>query len=418
VSELINNRERQRDELKGIILKLHDGDDPATLKEQFRELLGTAGATEIAELETELISTGLPEEEVKRLCDVHVAIFEDALEAQAKPETVSGHPIHTFRRENDAIGEVVEKIQTVAQGVKEAGDLGHARGPLAELYALIDQLKEMEKHYLREEHLLFPYLEKYGIKGPSSVMWALHDDIRAGWKEFSVHISAAESGDYAGLVKAIDEDLGPLLEMVTSLVYKEENILFPMALERLAEEEWLAIKNQSDEIGYTLAEPGDEWPIDLDRLVAEQERVPVEVTPVGEQNDLVRLDTGALSVKELNLMLTHLPVDITFVDKNDVVRYFSASKDRLFVRTEAVIGRKVQNCHPPKSMHIVQEILDDFKAGRRENADFWIDFGGTFVHIRYFAVRDAAGEYVGTLEMTQDIAPIRALEGERRLLSD
>ena len=403
MSELINNRERQRDELKEIILKLHDGDDPATLKEQFRELLGTAGATEIAELETELISTGLPEEEVKRLCDVHVAIFEDALEAQTKPETTSGHPVHTFRLENDAIGEVVEKIHTAAQGIKEAGGLGEAGGSLAELHTLIDQLKELEKHYLREEHLLFPYLEKHGIKGPSSVMWGLHDDIRAGWKEFSVHMNAAESGDYAGLVKAIDEDLAPLLEMVTSLVYKEENILFPMALERLAEEEWLAVKNQSDEIGYTLAEP---------------ERVPVEITPVDEQNDLVRLDTGALSVKELNLMLTHLPVDITFVDKNDEVRYFSGSKDRLFVRTEAVIGRKVQNCHPPKSMHIVQEILDDFKAGRRENADFWIDFGGTFVHIRYFAVRDAEGEYIGTLEMTQDIAPIRALEGERRLLSD
>jgi DUF438 domain-containing protein len=129
------------------------------------------------------------------------------------------------------------------------------------------------------------------------------------------------------------------------------------------------------------------------------------------------LDTGALSVDELNLLLTHLPLDITFVDKDDVVRYFSAGKERIFVRTGAVIGRHVQNCHPPKSVHVVEQILSDFKAGRRNHADFWIQMGQQFVLIRYFAVRDAAGEYVGTLEVTQDIAPLRALEGEQRLLS-
>jgi hypothetical protein len=130
------------------------------------------------------------------------------------------------------------------------------------------------------------------------------------------------------------------------------------------------------------------------------------------------LDVGALTPQEINWMLTHLPVDLTYVDQDDVVRFFSQTKERIFPRSPAIIGRKVQKCHPPASVHRVQRILDDFRAGRRDVAEFWIQMQGQFIHIRYFAIRDAEGEYQGTLEVSQDVTHIRALEGERRLLDE
>lgn len=420
MSKLIDNQTQQKEALKQIIQRLHEGEEPDALKVQFRDLLDKAGATEIAELESELISAGLPEEEVRRLCDVHVAIFEDALASQAKPDTLPGHPVHTFRLENDAVASVLDDVRAAARQLSEAGDPDARRRALAGLRDGFDAMREMEKHYLRKEHLLFPYLEQYGIQGPSSVMWAIHDDIRAAWKDLSALLASALTEE--GAYRTIAAKLPPLIETMSSMAYKEENILFPMALERLTHEQWLAIKQQSAEIGYAGVQPGDEWPVDLNRLVAEQELgsrpAPDQSAADALADGLVHLDTGVLSRQELNLMLTHLPLDITFVDKDDTVRYFSAGRDRIFIRTETVIGRKVQNCHPPKSMHVVEQILSDFKSGKREHADFWIPFGDKLVHIRYLAVRDEVGSYVGTLEVTQDIAPLRELEGERRLLSD
>jgi hypothetical protein len=133
---------------------------------------------------------------------------------------------------------------------------------------------------------------------------------------------------------------------------------------------------------------------------------------------LIPLNIGALSAEQIDLMLTALPVDITFVDENDEVRFFSQTRERIFPRSPAIIGRKVQNCHPPQSVDRVQRILNDFRAGERDVAEFWISMQGMFIHIRYFALRDAAGAYRGTIEVTQNIAPLRALEGERRLLNE
>lgn len=419
MSELINNSEFRRAKLQEIIMQLHAGADVSAVKQQFRHLLDSVGATEIAHLESELIAAGVPEEEVKRLCDVHVALFEEALEAQAKPETLPGHPVHTFRAENTAAEEVLRQFEAALESLQKAGDASAAGAALAQLQELAGRLWELDKHYLRKEHLLFPYLEKYGIKGPSSVMWALHDDIRAGIKRLRQFLGQVDMQDAKAAADAIAAQTRPLFETIRSMFYKEDNILFPMSLEHLTEDEWLAIKNQSGEIGFAYITPGDEWPVRLEKYVAEQENAPALMPEAYAGNGkLLPLDTGALSLHELNRMLLHLPIDITFVDKDDVVRYFSAGPDRIFVRTPAVIGRKVQNCHPPASVHVVNRILDDFKAGRRDSAEFWIQFQGRFVHIRYFAVRDEHGAYMGTLEVTQDITHIRELQGERRLLSE
>ncbi|WP_442853251.1 DUF438 domain-containing protein [Bacillus sp. EB01] len=262
-------------------------------------------------------------------------------------------------------------------------------------------LYEVDKHYVRKEHLIFPYLEKYGIYGPSTNMWRINDFIREGIKELRQKL-ATYNGDKASVLESAQF----VIEQVLHMVYREENILFPMCLDKLTEDEWMKIALESDEIGYCLISAPAKWK-------PERNELPTDAMSEG----FIKLETGILSLKQLELMLNHLPIDITFIDENDVVRYFSFGKERIFPRTKAIIGRTVQNCHPPKSVHVVEEILHDFKSGKKDSEDFWIKARGKYVYIRYFAVRDGDGNYAGTLEFTQNIEPIQAIQDEKRILA-
>lgn len=406
MSEYINNRTKRQEILKRLIRELHEGKTVEEVKGEFAALLRDVGAIEIAEIEQALIAEGLPETEIKRLCDVHVAVFRESLDTQTRPEMTPGHPVHTFRAENVAAARVLDALQEALQALKATP--GQAQ--LQQARERLRELREYEKHYLRKENILFPFLEKHGFSGPSSVMWAIHDDVRAGWKALDKLLAAGPGDDPAAFQARIDDLFQPLNTAIREMFYKEENILFPTALEKLSEDEWRAIRAQEPETGYCYVQPGDQWP---PTTVAE---APAPTPSPAE--GLLHLDTGALTPQEVNLLLKHLPVDITYVDKDDTVRYFSQREERIFARSPAIIGRKVQRCHPPASVHRVQRILDDFREGRRDTAEFWIQTGGKFIHIRYFAMRDEQGEYQGTLEVSQDVTHIRALEGERRLLDE
>jgi DUF438 domain-containing protein len=191
------------------------------------------------------------------------------------------------------------------------------------------------------------------------------------------------------------------------MIFKEENILLPMSLQTLTENEWAEIWAVSPKYGWCLIEPGQEYRPSQNATAATA-TVPTDGTIV--------MPSGHVTVEQLTSVLATLPLDLTFVDADDRVAFFSEGPDRIFARSKAIIGRKVQHCHPPSSVGIVDRILDDFRHGRQNVAEFWIEFHGKFVHIRYFAVRDRQGKYLGTVELTQDIAPLRRLEGERRLL--
>ena len=415
MSEHIDNSLKRKRALKGVIRQLHEGKSVEDVKADFAKLLQDVGASEIAEIEQALIAEGLPEMEVKRLCDVHVAVFRESLDERGPSETPPGHPIHTFRAENKAAEAVLGELQ------RAIDDLGDAPDETAwtRVHKLLQVLREYEKHYLRKENVLFPYLEKHGFAGPSSVMWAIHDDVRAGWKALDELLATAPGDDPSTAVTQVNEVFEPLRTAVSEMFYKEENILFPTSLDKLSGEEWVDIRAQEEELGYSYVKPEAEWPVDVDASVAPSMAATPTLAPeraVPSGQDLLPLDTGALTAEQINLMMTHLPVDITYVDAEDTVRYFSQGSERLFPRAPAVIGRKVQKCHPPSSLHRVQQILDQFRAGTRDKAAFWIQMGPRFVHIRYFALRNDAGEYQGTVEMVQDLTPLRALEGERRLL--
>lgn len=422
LSEFLNDSDSRREQLKKIILSLHAGQNPETLKQQFKELLHHVGASEIGHLEQDLISSGdLSENEVKKLCDIHAAVFEETLKEQSKPAIEPGHPIDTMQKENRALEELygeLHKVQTAlisADGAK-AGQL------LSRWWDLHQKLLEIEKHFSRKENIIFAYLEKYGVSGPPKVMWALHDDIRVELKKISQFLETAnrEKADIQGseLSVFINQTALPVLTNLEGLIFKEEHILFPMCLENFSTKEWVEIYQQEEEIGYTLIQPSAKWQPNISEAEGESKEAEGVTTERGNTDRYIKLDTGVLSPEQLNLMLKHLPVDITFVDKDDTVKYFSQGPERIFVRTPAIIGRKVQNCHPPDSVHVVEKIVQDFKSGQRNRADFWLPFNGMYVYISYFAVRDDQGNYVGTMEVSQNIQPLQAITGERRILED
>ena len=300
MSEYINNQAKRQEILKRLIRQLHEGKTVEEVKGEFAALLGKVSATEIAEIEQALIAEGLPETEVKRLCDVHVVVFRESLDAQVKPETVPGHPVHTFRAENAAVARVLDALQQALEALK--GTPGEAQ--LEEAREGLQRLREYEKHYLRKENILFPYLEKHGFAGPSSVMWAIHDDVRAGWKALDALLAAGPGDDPAAFSARVNEIFGPLDTAIREMFYKEESILFPTALQMLSWEEWAAIHAQEPEIGYCYVEPGGE---------IRQEAAPLSVEAQASSEGQFALKTGTLTVQEVNWMLTHLPVDVTHI---------------------------------------------------------------------------------------------------------
>ena len=393
--------------LKGIIRDLHDGEDMEVLKQRFRELIQGVEAPEIAAMEQELMNEGLPAEEIKRLCDVHVEIFKEALEEQDRPEPPVGHPIHTYMKENRASEKIMSATSILMgllgqpPGTQEFEEHRQALG------AYIEQLSEINTHYTRKENQLFPMLEAHHFTGPSQVMWSIHDDIRAQMKQAREAFAAK---DAAQTVTSLQE----AIKAIRDMIYKEEHILFPTSLDMLTDSEWIRVKEGEADIGFAWVTPDEGWPDEILKEV--EEAAPEPETVLQDVAGALGLDTGRMNLEQINLMLTHLPVDLTFVDENDRVAYYSEGPERIFPRSPAIIGREVRNCHPPKSVHMVNQILDAFKSGARDTAEFWIELGGKFIYIRYFAVREANGQYRGTLEVSQDLTRIRKLEGQQRLL--
>jgi DUF438 domain-containing protein len=406
MSELLDNSRHRIEALKRVIKGLHEGADPTAIKGQFKELLDEVGPSEIAAMENALMADGMAQEEIQRMCDVHAAVLGDGLAGGPSPAVAPGHPVHTFRLENDRIRDIVGRYRELADAIAKA----QVEPPIERWQAVHAELAPVEVHYQRKEYLVFPYLEKAGISGPPKVMWGVHDEIREKVAAATELLDGARGLDREGLRLAAEAVLRPMLDQLESMTDKENRILWPMALQHLSEQDWGAISQQWEEFGEGLAQPEADWLPTLPVLPSSPVQLPA--------NDAITMPSGHLSLRQLTALLDTLPMDLSYVDADGRVAYFSEGADRIFARNRAIIGRRVEDCHPPKSVHIVEQVVEDLRSGRRDVAEFWIQMGGRFVHIRYFAVRDPEDEYLGTLEVTQDIAPLRKLEGERRLLAE
>ncbi len=406
MSEESGMKQDKKEALRGLFRRLHEGADPEAMKEEFKEVIRDVTPLDITQVEEELVKEGMPREEIQQLCDVHLAVLQESL-GQERALAPAGHPVHILMEEHKLLLAFADELKDVAKGIRGAKGFDSVGGKMEELGHIADHFKESESHYLREENVLFPYLEKHGITQPPAIMWTEHDRVREIKKNLNKLVDTHEVMVFQDFAEQLGEVALSLADMLSSHFYKENNILFPTALEVVGQDEWKDVRQQFDELGYCCFTP------EAARIATEGSETPT-FKPEGEGT--LRFETGTLSEGEIEAILNTLPVDITFVDKDDTVRYFSQSKERIFPRAKAVIGRKVQQCHPQKSIHIVNGILEDFKSGQRDAAEFWISLKDRLIYIRYFAVHGKNGDYLGCLEVTQDITELRKIEGEKRLL--
>lgn len=415
----INNTEYREKVLSDLIGRLHDGATVDDVKDEFDRVFGNVSASEIAAAEQRLIAGGMPVSEVQRLCDVHAAVFRGSIEdihASADVDLILGHPIWAMKKENRAIERLMRNELELDLRALEADPTG----PTDLLAGDLERLASIDIHYQKKEELMFPFLEKYGIDGPGKVMWGVDDEIRADIKAARQMVQDfTPDSDVAALRTAIDEVTAAIDEMI----FKEEHILIPMLLEHFQPSEWKDISEGQTEYGYTLIrKPPYVWTPSAAELMLEEEAqqdsdAPADPFGEGMDEGMIKLPTGYLSVNELTAMLNTLPIDITYTDASNTVKFFSESSERIFPRTRAIIGRKVENCHPPKSVDKVEQVVENLRSGKSDVESFWIQLHGKFVYIRYFALRDESGEFLGTLEVSQDIQPLRELDGEKRLIS-
>ena len=407
MSELINNRRHRIDTLKRVIRHLHAGRDPAEVREELKQMVSEVESGEIAAMEQELMAEGMAAEEVQSMCDLHSNVLREVLVERLETPEPAGHPLDTFKRENEALAKVVAAMR------EAMGRLGEGTAPPpAELIQTwrraFNDLNDIEKHYRRKENLLFSMLERHDLTGPSKVMWGKDDEVR-GLLQALGQALGEDHGPARAWSRVAMNVADPALNAVEEMIFKETKILFPLAKSTLTEDEWGEIWSQSPEYGWCLVEPGEAYR-------PPETAAPRKAAQLGEGEALV-FPTGSLAGEQLRGLLKVLPVDVTFVDADDRVAYFSEGPDRVFDRSKAILGRKVQHCHPPGSVATVERIVADFRSAARDVAEFWIELHGKFIHIRYFAVRDEKGTYLGTLEVTQDLTRLRALQGERRLLA-
>ena len=407
MSELINNSDDRKNKLKELILKLHKGESEQQVRTELMQSLKQIPYGEVVEVEQELISEGLPEEEALKLCDAHSAVLNGNIDLSASKSIPPGHPLDVMKNENRELLKVAGQIdQSIRKISSDTGD--DLNSQLLILRGLYNNLYDVDKLYQRKEYLLFPYLENQGITGPPKVMWGKHDEIRELIRG-SIELLQTDNITLEEFVAASEIILKPAIKGVIDMTIKEEQILFPMTLDKLTESDWYEISKQSLEIGFCLYDPPVEWKPSW----AKQEKSDLASSGVNG----IQLPSGGFTVEELLAILNTLPVDMTFVDRNDKVKYFSQSKERIFQRNRAILNRNVRHCHPPSSTHIVDKIIEDFKAGKESRAPFWINMGGKMIHIEYFALRNENNDYLGTLEVSHDVTVYRELQGEQRILS-
>ncbi|SFS51953.1 DUF438 domain-containing protein [Lutibacter maritimus] len=310
----------------------------------------------------------------------------------------TGHPVKVYYQESELIQNLLAELYDV--------------NPVADFqkyFNIFNQLTTIEKRFSRKENQLFPYLEKHGWEGPSQGMWSFHDNLRDQIRLLNTYNSERNT-------QKIVDNIPYLVEGIKRLLTIEHMKLFPNSMELLSEDEWKEFYQGDEEIGWMLLEKPLPYPaIEQETYVHPSEDFTQRDLSFSLENTF-HYDEGYMTPEQVNLLLRFLPVDITFVDENDKVIFYNRGDDRVFPRSKGIIGREVRFCHPPKSVDMVLRIVAEFKAGTKDVAEFWFNFRGRIIHIRYFAIRDNDKKYRGVIEMSQDVTDIQKLEGEKRLL--
>lgn len=394
------------EQLKAYLRRLGDGEDLESVRADFVRDFSEVDASEIMKAEQELMKEGTPLAQVQRLCDIHSALFhgatreeqianaEKAVEESLKQkkikeqlarrdsypekdysdknaraaamEAVVGHPLYTLTKENNVLAELIEEYKTSRSD------------------SLISKIRELSIHYAKKGDLLYPVLKvRYGVSGPSDVMWTVDDEIRDELNSLGKESQHTE--DWNSRMEAV-------LKRAEEMIYKEQNILFPICAVNFSEEEWYGIYRDSKDYAECLGTAKETWD------AAEAAAKPAETSVSNE----VVMPGGHLTIEQLRALLNTIPMEISFVDADNINRFFNEGP-KVFKRPAMALDREVFSCHPPKIEPMVRQIIDDFRSGRRDAVPVWMEKGGRAMLVKYMAVRDTEGKYLGTVELVQDM---------------
>ena len=383
--------EERQEILKNLMLRLHAGEDKEVIQEEFNEVFDEITPYEIQLMERNLMSEGITFAEIMSLCNVHANLMGSKVNTQTTVADFEqpGHPVHVMKMENLAIRGALDRVERLLVNFLETKDSTIEKG-LRRQISLLDQF---ENHYQRKEYAMFPIMEKKGITAPPKVMWGVHDQIRDLYRDFKKALNDGKESTLEEFQIARDE----MLEMIQ----KEENILIPMVEQVFHVDDWETIASQSPEYGYCIVKPEKEWAVKKSFSPVKEE------TQVESEGD-IPLSTGSLSLKELNLILNLLPMELSFVDAQNIVKYYNEGngEEKIFKRTPSAIGRDVILCHPPRVHETVQTIFEQLKSKQKEKEEMWFKTEDKMVHVTYHAVWDEEGKYMGCLEYVQDIKPL------------
>lgn len=412
MSEYINNNAARIDSLFQFCLDLIKGKNGKELIEAHQEAIDHLCPNDIIQVVHKLVEEDLAMDDLKIGINKSLNVFHNAIISHEKPEVDSNHFLGILMQENRELEKRLGEIKPLVKSFNKAETEDDLKRDLREIHSRIEEFAEFEKHYSRKENIFFPYFEnQYPEYKCLGVMWSIHDDIRRLRKEL-LQALATEQSD----LKLINKLIGDLFFLKYTIIFREEYLLFPVALNAVSSDLWDEMNQQSLEVGFSFIDP----PVfTSDRKSKKSKSFSFEGKELDAKqlgNTLLNFDTGLMTLDQAMMLLNHLPVDITMIDENDRVRFFSNPKDRFFTRSRAIIGRTVQNCHPPESVHIVDELLKAFKSGAKDSEPFWIQMQGRFILIQYFALRDDEGNYKGCIEVSQDLTDLKNLEGEKRLM--
>ncbi|GEK88581.1 hypothetical protein SAMN04488100_11453 [Alkalibacterium putridalgicola] len=417
------NQQKRVTVLKDILLRLHGGADSESVQAEFDEHFQGISAIEISLMEHELIDSednDITFEDVMKLCNVHANLFKNRVSEPGKVSEFEkpGHPIQIMRTENQAMRAAVMRINRI---IANLGELPYEKGLLRGLNNQLDLLAQFDTHYKRKEEVWFPVMEKYGHDAPPKVMWGVDDQIRELFDQVQRDLGAIDQVGKKKLQKSFETFSFEFNEMI----FKEETILVPLVLDIFNEDDWIGIAKDSKEYGYTIVKPAEEWVpervsfIEEDSDSEEKEEIAIEDVPRHKE---MPFGNGFLTLNEVEKILDILPLELTFINKDNVFKYFNDSipdEEKVFRRAPSAIGREVKNCHPPKSLDMVLGLIADLSSGRKDKESMWFPRkNGQFIHVTYAAVRDDDGTYMGILEYVQDIQPLRDLTGMKRGLSE
>ena len=432
--------------LRDILLELHHGASPESVQERFDATFAGVSAIEISLMEHELMNSdaGVTFEDVMELCDVHANLFKNAVQGVEVADTDHpGHPVQIFKQENLALRAAMMRVRRLLDNYETTDDPEMIQEIHKGLLRQLGLVGQFDRHYRRKEELMFPIMEKYGHDSPPKVMWGVDDQIR---DLFAKVLDTAKELPDSGILE-VKELFEAFAQEFEGMIFKEESILLMILLEAFTQDDWLSIAEESDAYSYAIIVPSEKWVpkrVDFKEEASKESEGSTEPLPSSkgdEQRQVIETPDGQLtitftpkkkeesfdrqqpqafghgflSVEQANLILNQLPMEITFVNKDDIFQYYNDAvpfEEMIFKRTPSQVGRNVELCHPPKYLEKVKAIMQGLREGKKDKYEMWFksESRGKFVHVTYAAVRDEAGDFQGVLEYVQDIQPYREID--------